>query len=84
MRKIFVDLEMCPILKEYATEKEICKLETIEIGAVMLDEEGKEIASFKEYGTTLRHSPGSFHVPGSAAAIYRMVWRNGLHHFLLE
>ena len=49
MRKIFVDLEMCPIPKEYPAEKEICKLETIEIGAVMLDEEGKEIASFKEY-----------------------------------
>ena len=49
MRKIFVDLEMCPIPKEYAAEKEICKLETIEIGAVMLDEDGKETASFKEY-----------------------------------
>ena len=49
MRKVFVDLEMCPIPKEYAAEKEICKLETIEIGAVMLDEEGEEIASFKEY-----------------------------------
>ena len=49
MRKIFVDLEMCPIPKEYAAEKELCKLETIEIGAVMLDEEGTELASFKEY-----------------------------------
>ena len=49
MRRIFVDLEMCPIPKEFATEKEICKLETIEIGAVVLDEEGNEIASFKEY-----------------------------------
>ena len=49
MRKIFVDLEMCPIPKKYAAEKEICKLETIEIGAVMLDEDGKETASFKEY-----------------------------------
>ena len=49
MRKVFVDLEMCPIPKEYVAEKEICKLETIEIGAVMLDEEGLEIASFKEY-----------------------------------
>ncbi len=49
MRKIFVDLEMCPIPKEYAAEKDICRLETIEIGAVMLDEGGKEIASFKEY-----------------------------------
>ena len=28
---------------------EICRLETIEIGAVMLDEDGKEIDSFKEY-----------------------------------
>ena len=49
MRRIFVDLEMCPIPKEFAAEKEICKLETIEIGAVMLDEDGKEIGSFKEY-----------------------------------
>ena len=49
MRKIFVDLEMCPIPRAYAAEREICKLETIEIGAVMLDEVGKEISSFKEY-----------------------------------
>ena len=49
MRRIFVDLEMCPLPKECAAEKEICKLETIEIGAVMLDEDGKEISSFKEY-----------------------------------
>ena len=47
MRKIFVDLEMCPVPKEYKAEREVCKLETIEIGAVMLDGEGKEIASFK-------------------------------------
>ena len=49
MRKIFIDLEMCPIPKEYTAEKEICNLETIEIGAVMLDEDGNELASFKEY-----------------------------------
>ena len=49
MRKIFVDLEMCPIPKEYEAEKAVCKQETIEIGAVMLDEEGNEIAFFKEY-----------------------------------
>ena len=49
MRRIFVDLEMCPIPKEYAAEKEICKLETIEIGAVILDEDGKEVSSFKEF-----------------------------------
>ena len=49
MRRIFVDLEMCPIPKEFTAEKEICKLETIEIGAVMLDDDDKEIACFKEY-----------------------------------
>ena len=49
MRKIFVDLEMCPIPKEYTDEKEICKRETIEIGAVMLDEDGNELSAFKEY-----------------------------------
>ena len=49
MRKIFVDLEMCPIPKGFAAEKESCRQETIEIGAVMLDEDGKEISYFKEY-----------------------------------
>lgn len=49
MRRIFVDFEMCPIPQEYAAERELCKLETIEIGAVILDENDKEIASFKEY-----------------------------------
>lgn len=49
MRRIFVDLEMCPIPKKFTAEKEICKLETIEIGAVMLDDDDNEIACFKEY-----------------------------------
>ena len=49
MRKIFIDLEMCPIPKEYAAEREQCRLETIEIGAVILDGDGKELSSFREY-----------------------------------
>ena len=49
MKRIFVDLEMCPIPKGFAAEKEICRQETIEIGAVMLDEDGEEISCFKEY-----------------------------------
>lgn len=49
MRKIFVDLEMCPIPKGFTSEKEICRQETIEIGAVMLGEDGEEISCFKEY-----------------------------------
>ena len=48
MRRIFVDLEMHPILKVYE-EPGVWKRETIEIGAVMLDENLEEIGSFKEY-----------------------------------
>ena len=49
MRRIFIDIEMCPIPKEYEAERETCRMETIEIGAVCLDEDRNEIASFKEY-----------------------------------
>jgi len=37
MRYIVVDLEMHPLPNKYKFEKTICKNETIEIGAVMLD-----------------------------------------------
>lgn len=49
MNKIFVDLEMHPVSREYEQEREIFKFETIEIGAVMLDEELREVGSFCEY-----------------------------------
>ena len=49
MRRIFVDLEMNPVAKEYEEVKKTCSMETIEIGAVILDEDNREIASFREY-----------------------------------
>lgn len=48
-RKIFVDLEMNPIPQKYGKEKSVCRLETIEFGAVMLDENNQEISSFCQY-----------------------------------
>lgn len=47
MRYIVIDLEMHPLPNKYKNEKNICKNETIEIGAVMLDEEFNEISEFK-------------------------------------
>ena len=47
MRKIFVDLEMQPIHDK--SKRRICRSEVIEIGAVMLDDSGKETDSFKQY-----------------------------------
>lgn len=49
MRYIFVDFEMHPINKRYKAEREICKNEIIEIGAVMLDDDYEEISSLKKY-----------------------------------
>lgn len=49
MNLIFVDLEMHPIAKDFAEQYAVLKTETIEIGAVMLDEHLREISSFKEY-----------------------------------
>ena len=49
MHKIFIDLEMHPVARAYSEPFKMLKKETIEIGAVMLDEQLREIASFKEY-----------------------------------
>ncbi|SKB79640.1 Inhibitor of the KinA pathway to sporulation, predicted exonuclease [Lachnospiraceae bacterium] len=49
MRKIFIDLEMHPLDREYREESKICKYETIEIGAVVLGENGEVTDRFKEY-----------------------------------
>lgn len=46
MKYIVIDLEMNPIVAVHKTERETCKLEVIEIGAVLLDENYQEIGSF--------------------------------------
>lgn len=46
MKYVVIDLEMNPISATYATERKVCKLEVIEIGAVLLDERYQEIGSF--------------------------------------
>ena len=46
MKYIVIDLEMNPIAAVHKTERETCKLEVIEIGAVLLDENYQEIGSF--------------------------------------
>lgn len=48
MKHIVVDLEMNPIRKNNPARK-ICSMETIEIGAVMLDDNYQEISSFRTY-----------------------------------
>ena len=40
---------MNPVAKEYEEVKKTCSMETIEIGAVILDKDNREIASFREY-----------------------------------
>ena len=49
MNRIFVDLEMHPVANDFPKEKEIFRFETMEIGAVMLNDEYEEIGSFCEY-----------------------------------
>lgn len=48
MKHIVVDLEMNPV-SERNEETSLCRYETIEIGAVMLDENMQEISSFRTY-----------------------------------
>ena len=48
MKHIVVDLEMNNVAKD-SEAKRICSMETIEIGAVMLDDDLKEISSFRTY-----------------------------------
>lgn len=47
MKHIVVDLEMNTLAKDFRKEKAICRMEVIEIGAVVLDEDYTEIGSFK-------------------------------------
>ncbi|MBR2259696.1 MAG: exonuclease domain-containing protein [Blautia sp.] len=49
MKKIFVDLEMNPIPSKAKIPRELCRQETIEVGAVKLDEHNVEIDSFCAY-----------------------------------
>lgn len=47
MKHIVVDLEMNEISRKYREKKAFCKMEIIEIGAVLLDENYAEIGAFK-------------------------------------
>lgn len=49
MKYIFVDFEMNGISREYPDIKKECSSEIVEIGAVMLDENFEEAASYKQY-----------------------------------
>ena len=49
MKKIFMDLEMNPIDKSFAEERRTCTMETIEIGAICLNEQNEETGNFCEY-----------------------------------
>lgn len=46
MKYVVIDPEMNPIASVYMAERAICKLEVIEIGAILLDEAYQEIGSF--------------------------------------
>ena len=47
MNYVITDLEMNPIAKEYKAERKICRLEIIEIGAVIMDENFLILGEFK-------------------------------------
>ena len=47
MKHVVVDLEMNCLAKEHADKRGICRMEIIEIGAVVLDENFQEIGCFK-------------------------------------
>ena len=49
MRYIFVDLEMQPVDRSLKDIRRECRNEIIEIGAVMLDDNYEEIASYKSF-----------------------------------
>lgn len=49
MHHIFVDFEMNHIAGQYTEERTYSKMEIVEIGAVMLDEQYHEISSFQTY-----------------------------------
>ena len=74
MRKIFVDLEMNQISKEYLQLRTQYHKEIIQIGAVMLDEDNTELSLFNEYVR-----------PEYSSEIDRHVWKlTGITFDLLE
>ena len=50
MNYIIVDFEMNPIAGEYRKERQICRCEIIEIGAVIMDESFMVLGEFKTFG----------------------------------
>ena len=59
MKYVIVDLEMNPVSNEYPNERKVSRLETIQIGAVLLDEKYQEIGNFvtlvkPEYNTRIQ------------------------------
>ncbi len=49
MEKIILDLEFCKVSPKFAEQREICKEEIIQIGAVKLDEKDQIVDKFNEY-----------------------------------
>ena len=49
MRHIFVDYEMHPLADRYDNLRKICSMKSIEIGAVMLDDNMEKISDFRSY-----------------------------------
>lgn len=49
MKRIFVDLEMNTIARKYKEQREVCRQEVIEFGAVCLDGNNVEIGEFQCY-----------------------------------
>ena len=49
MIKIFLDFEMNRVSKDFPEVKKKCGFEIIQIGAVMLDEDNREISGFNEF-----------------------------------
>ena len=47
MKYVVVDLEMNRLANQFAEEKAVCGMEIIAIGAVLLDEQYREIEAFK-------------------------------------
>lgn len=46
MKYVVIDLEMNPVAAVHTAEREVCRLEVIEIGAVLLEERYQETGSF--------------------------------------
>ncbi len=49
MKHIFIDFEMQPIDRHQKIDREMCKAEIIEIGAIVINEKFEEIADYKSY-----------------------------------